>query len=69
LYGQVYKASKRKAFIATKDIGSEMEELFKERSNKSNQATLAAMTSNTLAELKEQQKVLFEKIAVLKVDF
>ena len=43
--------------------------LYGESSEESDQATVAAMTLATLAELKEQQKVLFEKIAALEADF
>ena len=35
----------------------------------SNQKTLAVTTANTLAKLKEQQRVLVEKISMLEVDF
>ena len=50
---------------------SEEEEnvLYGESSEESDQATVAAMTLATLAELKEQQKVLSEKIAALEADF
>ena len=40
-----------------------------DETKESDQETLAMMTADTLAELKEQQRVLAEKIFTLEADF
>jgi hypothetical protein len=75
LHGQVPRTSKRtkgSRYRPTAEENTPEEEedaLYGEGSEESDQATVAATTLVTLAELKEQQKVLSEKIAALEADF
>ncbi|KAI0270922.1 hypothetical protein BGY98DRAFT_1100562 [Russula aff. rugulosa BPL654] len=72
LHGQVPRTSKRTKGSRTVEENTPEEEedaLYGEGSEESDQATVAATTLATLAELKEQQKVLSEKIAALEADF
>lgn len=63
------QAKKQKAAATVEEKDSLKTKPSNQEPEEGEQATIATITAATLVKLKEQQKILSEKIAVLKTDF